>query len=356
MKKYLLLFAVIFSLCLTTNVLSQSSSNNVFLEYCTGTWCQWCPCGDQIAENIQNIRPNTLILAYHGPANTPSDPFSYFTGNSIIATLGLNAYPTGIIGRASGIQSRNSWSGWVNVLSSDFIPGVSYNVTKNYNTGTRLLQVTANVTALRNIDSTAMINFVVYEDNLIYNQTGNGSCPGSATWNHKWVVRNMVNGPTGEQLSTGSWTINTVKTKNWSTTLDAGWVAANCKVAVFVYLQGGDLASGSPVQQTFKNEVTSPVGIENQSNVPAEYNLSQNFPNPFNPTTNIHFSIPKDANVSLKIYDMVGHEVTSYINNDKLQAGTYNVEVDASSWASGVYFYTLQTNDFTATKKMILVK
>jgi hypothetical protein len=333
------------------------AQNNTVLEYCTGTWCPWCPCGDVIAENIQTVRPNVLILAYHGP-NSPSynDPWKVFNGNEIITLMGLNSYPTGVVGRRSGILSRSAWAGWVNVVSSDYAPGVSYNITKNYNTGTHSLQVTVNATALRNIDTTSMINFIIYENNLIYPQTGNGSCPGSSTWNHKWVVRNMVNGAAGEQLSTGRWVNNTIKTKSWTTTLDNSWNADNCQFALFVYLQSGDLTSGSPVQQTFKNGVTTPIGINDPTINVEQYNLSQNFPNPFNPTTNIHFSIPKDANVSLKIYDMVGHEVDSYINNDKLQAGTYNVEVDASSWASGVYFYTLQTNEFTATKKMILVK
>jgi hypothetical protein len=354
MKKYLLLIAVLFSLVFLSNTQAQ---NNTVLEYCTGTWCQYCPCGDVIAENIQTVRPNVLILAYHGP-NSPSysDPWKVFPGNEIITMMGLNSYPTGVIGRRSGIQNRGSWSGWVNVVSSDYAPGVSYDVTKTYNSGTRSLQVTVNATSLRNIDSTAMINFIIYEDNLIYPQTGNAGCPGSSTWNHKWVVRSIVNGATGEQLSTGTWANNTVKTKSWTTTLDNAWTADNCKFAILVYLQGADLTSGSPVMQTFKNGVTTPVGVVEPTKIPEQYTLSQNFPNPFNPTTNIHFSIPKDANVSLKVYDMVGHEVASYINNDRLQAGQYNVEVDASSWASGVYFYTLQTNEFTSTKKMILVK
>ncbi|RPI17864.1 MAG: T9SS C-terminal target domain-containing protein [Ignavibacteriae bacterium] len=354
MKKFFILIVIAVSLFTTVHIYGQS--NNTILEYCTGTWCQWCPCGDLIADNILQTRPNTLILAYHGP-NSPSynDPWKVFNGNEIITLLGLNAYPTGVIGRQSGVQSRGAWSGWVNVLSS-YDAGVNINVTKSYNSGTRQLQVTANATALRNIDSTAKINLVVYEDNLIYPQVGNGSCPGSQTWVHKWVVRNMVNGALGEDLSTGTWTANTLKSKSWTTTLDNAWSAENCRVALFVYLSGSSLTSGSPVQQTFKDYIIAPTGVGNKNETATEFSLSQNYPNPFNPTTNVHFTLPKESNVSLKIFDISGREVASYVNNEMLKAGTYNVEVDASGWSSGIYFYTLQTNDFTATKKMMLVK
>jgi hypothetical protein len=354
MKKIIIPFLFAVSLFAVSNSYSQQT-NNPMLEFCTGAWCQWCPCGDVIAENIQNMRPNALVIAYHGPANTSSDPMSFFNGNAIITQLGLSAYPTGVVGRQSGVIDRGTWQGWMNVTSANE-PGVSISVTKTYNTSTRQLQVTANVTSLRNIDSTVNINFVITEDHIIYPQTGNSSCPGSPTWDHKFVARNMVNGSLGEQLSTGTWTNNTVKSKSWTTTLDNAWNAANCNFAVFVYLVGGSLSSGSLIQQTYKNGVIAPVGTGNPVVIPSDYSLSQNYPNPFNPSTNIHFAIPKEANVSLKIFDITGREMASYINNDLLKAGEYNVEVDASSWASGMYFYTLQTNDFTQTKKMSLVK
>jgi hypothetical protein len=89
--------------------------------------------------------------------------------------------------------------------------------------------------------------------------------------------------------------------------------------------------------------------------VPAVYELEQNYPNPFNPTTNIKFAIPKDGSVSLKIYDAVGRLVGTYLDGF-IKAGYYNAEVEASNFASGVYFYTLYAKDFVQTKKMILVK
>ncbi len=89
--------------------------------------------------------------------------------------------------------------------------------------------------------------------------------------------------------------------------------------------------------------------------IPANYELSQNYPNPFNPSTKINFSIPKDQRVSLKIYDVLGKE-TATIVNDYKTAGFYTVEFNASNLTSGIYFYVLRGDNFTQTKKMTLIK
>src|SRR5207245_11065081 len=107
-----------------------------------------------------------------------------------------------------------------------FQPGVSYTLTKSYNSGTRVLTVTANATANRNIDTVCNINFVITENGVIYNQTGNASCPGSGAWTHDWIVRIMVNGATGEALSGSHWAMGTTLTRTWNYTLPSGWVDA----------------------------------------------------------------------------------------------------------------------------------
>ncbi len=81
----------------------------------------------------------------------------------------------------------------------------------------------------------------------------------------------------------------------------------------------------------------------------------QNFPNPFNPSTQINFSIPKNSNVSLKVYDSNGSEIATLVNGNKA-AGNYQVNFDASKYASGIYYYTITAGSFTYTRKMILMK
>ena len=88
---------------------------------------------------------------------------------------------------------------------------------------------------------------------------------------------------------------------------------------------------------------------------PFEFALSQNYPNPFNPNTVISYSIASEGNVTLKIFNSAGQQVSELVNAYQ-NAGIYNVEFNASSLSSGVYFYRLDANGFTATNKMILVK
>ena len=349
MKK---LFLLLFLVAIFFNY-NYSQGVHTTLEFCTGTWCQYCPCGDQMAENLLVNHPNTIIIAYHGPLG--QDPFSVFNGNNIIGLMGFNLWPTGVVGRQSGIVDRNTWGGWVNVSENSYPPSVTYNMTKTYNSGTKSLSVTANVTSVRQIDTVCYIEFIITEDNVVYPQTGNSGCPGGSNYVHKWICRNKVNGATGESLGAANWPANTMRTKTWTTTLDNAWVDANCNFQVFVYFQGSSLTSSSFVQQGYKNGVVAPLGIENQQPIVTEYTLEQNYPNPFNPTTNVKFSIPKDGNVSLKVYDIKGSVVGTYLDGF-VKAGTYNAEIDGSNLASGVYFYTLKSADFQQTKKMILVK
>lgn len=85
------------------------------------------------------------------------------------------------------------------------------------------------------------------------------------------------------------------------------------------------------------------------------YSLSQNYPNPFNPSTIINYTIKTAGVVTLKVYDMLGKEVTSLVDENK-EAGSYSVELNASSLPSGIYFYTLTSGNFIDTKKLILLK
>jgi hypothetical protein len=91
------------------------------------------------------------------------------------------------------------------------------------------------------------------------------------------------------------------------------------------------------------------------SNVPSSYSLSQNYPNPFNPVTKIAFSLPKNSDVKLVVFDILGREVATLVN-DYRTAGTHSIEFNASNLASGVYLYRIEAGDFKDVKRMMLVK
>lgn len=94
---------------------------------------------------------------------------------------------------------------------------------------------------------------------------------------------------------------------------------------------------------------------ENNDEIVLDYYLSNNYPNPFNPTTTITYSIPEKSFVSLKIYDVLGNEVASLVNEEKI-AGVYEVKFSATDFASCIYFYKLISKNFSETKKMLLLK
>lgn len=101
---------------------------------------------------------------------------------------------------------------------------------------------------------------------------------------------------------------------------------------------------------------SSYTGLENnESEIVDHYSLSENFPNPFNPTTSIKYQIPKAGNVTLKIYDILGSEIATLVDDFK-ETGRYEVNFNASSLASGVYIYRINVNDYTNVKKMVLLK
>jgi hypothetical protein len=95
--------------------------------------------------------------------------------------------------------------------------------------------------------------------------------------------------------------------------------------------------------------------VEVDARIPNKFGLNQNYPNPFNPTTTISYEIAKETNVVLKVYDAIGDLISTLINEMK-PAGTYEIVFDASNFSNGVYFYQLQAGDFTAVKKLILMK
>lgn len=116
---------------------------------------------------------------------------------------------------------------------------------------------------------------------------------------------------------------------------------------------GADSVSANPYIVTIRR---TPVGINQISSVvPSGFSLYDNYPNPFNPKTVIKFDVAENGRVALKVYNILGEEVASLVNR-QLAAGTYTADFDASSLSSGLYFYRLESEGYTATKRMMLLK
>lgn len=141
-----------------------------------------------------------------------------------------------------------------------------------------------------------------------------------------------------------------------------GWIVANEGLSDnIIYGMSGNetylfvTASDSLFARRPLSDFGITTDVKKSDEVPTDFALEQNYPNPFNPTTTISFSLPKQSSVSLKVYDVIGKEVAEIVNAEK-SAGSYEVDFNGEHLSSGIYFYTLRTDNSVLTKKMMLIK
>jgi aminopeptidase N len=146
--------------------------------------------------------------------------------------------------------------------------------------------------------------------------------------------------------------------------IKVNFVTGDTLITIFNNTQAQNFSiaiKGEPTSITFdpnnwimKNVVSIILGVDNE-NIPNKFSVEQNFPNPFNPSTQIQYSIGTKQLVQIKIYDVLGNEVATLVNEEKA-SGTYEVNFDAANLPSGVYIYKMQAGSFFNTRKMILLK
>jgi hypothetical protein len=130
------------------------------------------------------------------------------------------------------------------------------------------------------------------------------------------------------------------------------WCPPGTKVRLLLNIS----SEGIPLwTDTVSIMVEPSTGIANENSWPTEYSLAQNYPNPFNPATVISYQLPVNRLVTLKVYDMLGRELATLVN-EKKDAGRYSAQWDATRFSSGVYFYTLQAGEYHNTKRMLLLR
>jgi hypothetical protein len=197
------------------------------------------------------------------------------------------------------------------------------------------------------------------------------STDGGKSWNKTFtesdVVFNslIVNPANPDEIFAGGKTINNSFVLQKSNDGGKNWQAVTPAVSCCV--KGINSMAAAVVNNNFKLFIAtngdgvfyyeeSSVPVKEQlDKIPGQYKLEQNYPNPFNPSTIIRYEIPGVTKVSIKIYNVLGKEVATLIN--KVQnAGKYEAEWNAENFVSGIYFYTIKSDDFTLTKKMVLIK
>jgi hypothetical protein len=157
---------------------------------------------------------------------------------------------------------------------------------------------------------------------------------------------------------------------NWTTSTPGGvfkttdngtqWTAFNTGLTLgnndvrTLFCTSTTIYAGTGGSGLFTAPITA-TSVEEESSIAKSFTLSQNYPNPFNPTTVISYQLPVTSNVALRVFDIIGREVATLVNETK-EAGSYEVTFNASKLASGMYFYRLQAGNFSAIKKLVLIK
>jgi len=171
------------------------------------------------------------------------------------------------------------------------------------------------------------------------------------TWMHNELIVDL-NSNWAEYYFEGSWV------HGWQWTVGAGGDTIPRQLSV-TNIMGFDFPNPPESVQWYMDDyklvrIDTTVGV-NDFSVPIEYILSQNFPNPFNPSTTIKYQILELSFVTLKVYDVLGNEITILVNEEK-PVGSYEVSWNASNLPSGIYYYQLASGSFVETKKMVMTK
>jgi hypothetical protein len=141
--------------------------------------------------------------------------------------------------------------------------------------------------------------------------------------------------------------------KNWISE-NSGLITYQDYVIQALVVLDSLLFAGTP-NSVLRRPISEMVSSILNPELPSQFILNQNYPNPFNPTTTINYSVPKSGIVKIKVYDLLGREVATIVNENK-PAGNYNIEFNASKLTSGIYFYRMEAGSFSQTKKLLLLK
>jgi hypothetical protein len=335
-----------FTLCilLFTSLLFAQEERKVLVEVFTNSHCPLCPYAHNVINNyLSGPNGDKISYIYYHMVYPYADDSLYYQSmeGSDVRNNYYSPVPATPQGWFDGIH-QSSTPGWAasldNLVSTQSPLKIILSGTRN----STQFNINAHLTRTGNIpDNDLVIHFVVAED--LYYAGRNGIS------HHKHVMRKVLPNPDGQPF-----TINLNETKDIPQTIDLEqlWDADSLNIIVFVQ----STASMTVYQsETISYNELNVTGLNNSKTIPGEFVLEQNYPNPFNPSTTIQYQILKREFVTLKVFDALGNEVATLVN-DEQQAGSHSVNFNSAGLASGIYFYKLQAGNFITTKKMVIMK
>jgi hypothetical protein len=320
----------------------------VTVEIGTGTWCVYCPGAAMGAEDLIDNGYDVAIVEYHA-AN--GDPFENEYSIARVNYYGISGFPTavfdGVDKFVGGSNTQSMYQYYAPLvearadIKSAFSIGVYGEHTNNNYDLT--LQVTKNA----RIPYTNMaLHVVLTESGIQYSWQGQTHL--------EWVERLMLPDANGTTLNFSGGDIQNIEL---NFTLDPSWVVGECEIAAFV--QNLDNKEILQATKVLVPEL-QPLGTDDDATLPLETRLVGNYPNPFNPSTTIQFSMKEDGPARLEVFNLLGQRITTLVSG-QLNAGNHTViwnglDSQGNETASGVYFYKLVTDDHASTRKMVLAK
>ncbi len=336
---------VLVVVCLTAA--SYAGERKVLVEMFTNSHCSLCPSAHSAVKSYVSSSPNAhrvRNIYYHTTFPYSNDPLSLANTTEPNAR---NAYYNGPTSTPNtffdGANQGRSYSSFASSLDArmnvDSPLGISLFGSKNGQSVT----VTAVISQTGTISKTDLVVHMVAVENVSY-VGNNGVSP------QDFVMRKMITPLNGDPF-----TMDAGFSKQVTHSAQLTNITDMNNVGVVVFVQS--VSTREVYQSEYISASTLTSVQKNSSSVPASFSLEQNFPNPFNPSTTISFSIPSDGFVSLKVFDMLGNEINGLINTH-LESGSYSRRFSAAdaNISSGLYFYRLEHGGQTLVRKMVLLK
>lgn len=338
--KHILLLLMVFTIAYT-------GERNVLVEMFTNSHCSVCPGAHAAINAYSSTSPNASrvrYIYYHTTFPYSDDALSLANTTEPNAR---NAYYSGLTSTPNtffdGVNQGRTYSSFASNLDARMAVTTPFGIQLSGSKNGTTVTVTANISQSGAVSQNDLVVHMVAVENVTY-VGRNGVSP------QNFVVRKMITPVAGDPLVTEA---GSSKQVTHSVTLTNA-VSMN-SVGVVVFIQSVS------TKEVFQSEYISYSMLtgtgQNEPSAPTDYSLLQNFPNPFNPSTSISFSLPRTARVTLKIFDLLGNEITTLVSGT-LSSGSHTYSFSASDFrlSSGAYFYRLQADGRTFVGKMMMVK
>jgi len=314
-----------------TNLFAGTNGGGIFLSTNNGT--NWTPVNNGLS-NSNSMYVSSLVVSPTGTGDT-----NLFAGTE------------------AGIYlSTNNGTSWTSVLSGN---GDTYQlvVSSNGTGGTNLFAGFSLDGGTLGGGITLSTNNGTSWTSIDLGYTGTGGCLSLAAIPNDTGVVSIYAGmyPDSANYNPGGGVfVSTNNGKSW-TAVNSG--LPDDEEVRSLAVSGTNLFAGTSGSGVWMRPISEMItGVTgNHDNLPANYSLQQNYPNPFNPSTTIKYSVPKTSLVTIKVYNVLGKEIATLVNEEK-SAGNYSVQFTGSKLSSGVYFYRMQADSFVQTKKLLLLK